>query len=254
MQDGQEVVLGGGSMTRVVRVGDTVRRTTGRWTPAVHALLAHLDRAGFDGAPRVLGVDHQGREVLTFLPGGSGWPHGDATVSAVGRLLRRFHHAAATFEPPADAQWRIHRRGGLGDIVCHNDLQPANTIFRADQPVGFIDWDLAGPAPTISDVARAAWNFVPLRSDAFCRHAGFAEPPDRAHRLHLLCDGYGADPAAVLPALRQVQRDDLDSIERLGRTGVSPFAHFLRGGEDQFVRRDIEWLAVNQDAINRCLG
>jgi Phosphotransferase enzyme family len=249
-----EVRLGGGSMSQVVRVGDTVRRGTGRWTPAVHALLTHLERAGFDGAPRVQGIDGAGREVLTFLAGRTAWPHADAAVLGVGRLLRRFHRAAATFQPPPAAQWRIDRPWELGDIVCHNDLQPANTVFRGDQPVGFIDWDLAGPAPAISDLARAAWNFIPLRSDAFCRRAGFAEPPDRAHRLRLLCIGYGAEPAAVLAAVRQVQREDLDCIERLGSTGVSPFAHFLRGGENQFVRWDAEWLDRHQDEIIRRLG
>src|SRR3712207_8027153 len=48
----------------VVRVGDTVRRPAGRWTPAVHALLAHLHEAGFRAAPRPLGLDERGREVL----------------------------------------------------------------------------------------------------------------------------------------------------------------------------------------------
>src|SRR6266498_211042 len=57
-----EEVLAGGNFNHVVRVGDTVRRVkTGAWTPAVHALLRHLERAGFDGAPRALGVDDRGR-------------------------------------------------------------------------------------------------------------------------------------------------------------------------------------------------
>ena len=43
----------------------------GGWTPAVHALLAHLAGTGFTGAPRPLGFDEQGREVLTFLEGES---------------------------------------------------------------------------------------------------------------------------------------------------------------------------------------
>ena len=30
-------------MTSVVRIGDTVRRTAGRWTPAVHGLLRYLE-------------------------------------------------------------------------------------------------------------------------------------------------------------------------------------------------------------------
>jgi hypothetical protein len=31
--------------------------------------LRHLERVGFDGAPHVLGIDAQGREVLTYVPG-----------------------------------------------------------------------------------------------------------------------------------------------------------------------------------------
>ena len=47
-----------------MRVGDTVRRPTGPWTPAIHALLRHLEHRGFDGAPRLHGIDEQGREIL----------------------------------------------------------------------------------------------------------------------------------------------------------------------------------------------
>ncbi len=35
-----------------VRVGDTVRRTSYAWSPAVIDLLQHVEREGFDGAPR----------------------------------------------------------------------------------------------------------------------------------------------------------------------------------------------------------
>ena len=46
-----------------------------RWRPlrpfslTVQAYLAHLRDAGFTGAPLPLGVDEQGREVLSFVPG-----------------------------------------------------------------------------------------------------------------------------------------------------------------------------------------
>jgi hypothetical protein len=58
----------------VVRVGDTVRRPIGPHTAAVHALLSYLHAAGFAGAPRPLGIDEQGREVLSFIPGTVPWP------------------------------------------------------------------------------------------------------------------------------------------------------------------------------------
>jgi hypothetical protein len=58
-----------GNVSTVVRIADTVRRGTGPWTPAVHALLRYLEEVGFDGAPRVRGIDEQGREILTYLSG-----------------------------------------------------------------------------------------------------------------------------------------------------------------------------------------
>lgn len=71
-----EIPLQGGDVTDgVVRVGDTVRRPASTSTPAVHALLRHLEARGFGGAPRVVGMDGLGREILTYLPGrpGCGW-------------------------------------------------------------------------------------------------------------------------------------------------------------------------------------
>ena len=53
----------------VVRIGDTVRRPRGGSSDAVRALLLHLATVGFEGAPQYLGVDEQGRDVLTFIDG-----------------------------------------------------------------------------------------------------------------------------------------------------------------------------------------
>ena len=68
----QEIPLLGGNTSTVVRVGDTVRRNAGPWTPAVHALLRHLERVGFNGSPRALGMDERGREVISFVEGECG--------------------------------------------------------------------------------------------------------------------------------------------------------------------------------------
>ncbi len=46
-----------------------MRRPTGPHTPFVHSLLRHLEEGGFEGAPRVLGIDEHRREVLTFIEG-----------------------------------------------------------------------------------------------------------------------------------------------------------------------------------------
>lgn len=65
-----ETALGGGRTTAgVVRLGDVVHRPARPWTASVHAVLRHLEAVGFDGAPRVLGFDESGREMLTYMPG-----------------------------------------------------------------------------------------------------------------------------------------------------------------------------------------
>src|SRR5882757_4970271 len=69
MTEEAEIALPGGNIGGAVRVGSTVRRPTGPWTPAVHGLLNHLAAAGLAGVPRVLGFDDRGREILDFLPG-----------------------------------------------------------------------------------------------------------------------------------------------------------------------------------------
>lgn len=56
--------LSGGYQNDVTRVGDTVRRPTSFWSPAVHELLVKLHRSGFVGAPRFIGTDYFGREIL----------------------------------------------------------------------------------------------------------------------------------------------------------------------------------------------
>ena len=102
-----EIPLLGGTANRgrVHRVRDTVRRPLRPTSAATHALLRHLEEVGFDGAPRVLGIDEAGREVLSYVPGEAvtapapGWGLTDAALDSVGRLLRRFHDAVAGLRP-----------------------------------------------------------------------------------------------------------------------------------------------------------
>jgi len=49
------VLLPGGGRSVVRRRGDLVIRDAGPWTPAVHALLRHLEDVGFSAAPRLVG-------------------------------------------------------------------------------------------------------------------------------------------------------------------------------------------------------
>lgn len=83
--------MAGGHDARPVRVGNTVRRPMKRWAGTIHALLTHLENVGFSGAPRVLGIDDSGREILTYIPGQDGRTahcYDDQLLPAIGHRLR----------------------------------------------------------------------------------------------------------------------------------------------------------------------
>jgi len=71
--DEEGTPLRGGNVSAVVRVGDTVRRSSGPWTPAVHDLLRFLESEGFAWSPHVLGIDTADREVLEYVEGEVGY-------------------------------------------------------------------------------------------------------------------------------------------------------------------------------------
>lgn len=195
-----EIPLGGGDVNVgehvVVRVGDTVRRQVGPHTQAVHALLRHFERVGFDGAPRVLGFDERGREILTYVEGEPALPPtpaGDDALAGLARLLRRMHDAQDGFVAPADAVWHDGPlRPPAGELICHNDLFPPNVILRRGVPVALIDWDLCGPGSHLYDIASAANFWVPLAHEERAAEHGLSN--ERAgERLRLLCDAYGLE-------------------------------------------------------------
>ena len=252
----EEVVLSGGNVSAVVRVGDTVRRGLGTWSPAVHGLLRHLEAQGFEGAPRFLGIDAQGREILTFIPGEVGayplrpYMWSDATLAAIARLLRRLHDATVGYAAPAGAAWQfVDPNPRRHEVICHNDVAPYNTVFTDGRPWALIDFDTAGPGPRIWDVAYAVYTFVPL--------AGFAPLPDgsvvgyetaahaaeRARRLRLFCDAYGLErPTDLVPTVeRRLHALCATLIERAA-SGDLAYRRMIDGGHLDHYRREIRFL------------
>jgi hypothetical protein len=148
----------------VVRVGDTVRRPAGPHTPAVHELLSYLHAVGFAGAPRPLGIDDRGREVLSFIPGTVPWPDrfdllepGERLVH-VATLIRGFHDAVTGFVPPAGARWQVLIPAeGDCDIIAHHDLAPWNLVIGSRWAFIAGIWR----AWAIVDVAYAVNGFPP---------------------------------------------------------------------------------------------
>jgi Ser/Thr protein kinase RdoA (MazF antagonist) len=147
-------------------------------------VLLHLERAGFDAAPRWLGVDEQGRDVLTWIEGETfadrsrlhpyiGDPpdrieFSDEQVAAAFRLLRRYHDAFGA------------------ELLCHGDFGPWNLVWRDGLPVAIVDFDDAHPGEAPEDVAYALRTFA---SYGLAR----AEAVELVRRTRLALAAYGAE-------------------------------------------------------------
>ena len=214
----REVTLPGGNTTGAVLIDNVVHKPASPWTPTVHALLRHLEESGFDGAPRALGFDDQGREMLTYLPGETigdrevwpGWASADSMLAQVGQWLRRVHDLTAGFVPPPGEHWFIGGSMRPGLVVGHQDAAPYNAVVDGDRLVGFCDWDIAGPSSREWDLAFSALPWVPLALPRDGTPLSGHDVEDRSRRFHLLLDAYGHDGdrhafRAVIPQRARVQ-------------------------------------------------
>lgn len=227
-------------------MGDTVRRPAGAWTPAVHRLLAHLERAGFGGAPRALGIDDRGREIVGYVEGKIVWPDhpsllaGDDALAQVARLIRSYHDAVAGFDADGSVWADLGAdRTGPPELVCHNDLGPWNLIHRPDGSWAFIDWDLAAPGRRDWDLGWALLGLIPLTADRLLAD------DDIVRRLRVFAASYGvADLPSVLEVA--VERCVVEAAEirrRGGRLLVEGHAEIWEASAERVRERAAAWAA-----------
>jgi Ser/Thr protein kinase RdoA (MazF antagonist) len=241
-----------GGVNTVLRIGDRVHRPAGQWTPAVHAVLEHLAAKGFSGAPRAHGFDAEGREVVDFVPGdvpGSEAVVSDEALAEVGALLRSLHDATAGFVPPAGATWYFEPREPP-EVICHGDVAPYNTVFRAGRPVALIDFDTAHPAPRVWDVAYAAYRFVQLVEDG-------APAQEQARRLALFVDAYGlgARDRAVLPDTVIARLEHLVGfMRRQAAAGHPAFSRHVAEGHDRYYLGNIAHIGRHRAVLEAVLA
>ena len=256
--DEPEVPLTGGmaNVGKVVRVGDTVRRPPSEFTAAGHALLTHLEAVGFEGAPRLLGVDQKGRSILTYVEGDvgippyPGWVANAELLVSVAELQRRYHDAVASFTPPDDARWNDALASQHGPVVGHNDLCVENVVARDDRAVAFIDFDFAAPVDPLWDVAIALRHWVPVRDPVDLDEARC--DVDQVARFHAYCDVYGV-PATDRPRVVEFGLAFLDqayaSMKARADAGLPGYVEAWKAGYAAQNRRSHAWLATNAPAL-----
>ena len=162
----------------VVHDGQVVRRETHSNGGFVRDVLSFSESRGFGGAPRFLGVDREGREVVSFVVGEVFEDEealSDAQVASAGRLLRRLHDVFAGSVLANDEE-----------VVGHGDAGPHNVGFRGEEAVAVIDWKFAAPGSRLGELANVAWCLLDERWER--EQVGPA-----ARRIGVFCRAYGWD-------------------------------------------------------------
>ena len=185
-----ELLHDGGGGRRILRIDGEVHRPSYPFSASVHGLLIYLERAGFAGAPRFVGVEDSGVEILSYVEGsagGHGWNQvlTDHGLSSVATLLRRYHDVVRGYKPPDNVEWSSGSVGGgrAGDIILHGDPGPWNVVWDGDDAVAFIDWDHANPGHPIEDLAYLVAYAAPLCSDEVATSWMYhLDAPNRRHR------------------------------------------------------------------------
>jgi aminoglycoside phosphotransferase (APT) family kinase protein len=238
---------------QVVRVGAHVLRPATPHSVSVHAFLRAVRDAGFVGVPAPVGFDDDGRERLEFVEGDvpvppyPAWSQSDAALASTARLLRGLHDAACAF----DARGLVWN-DALADpapagrtVVCHNDLELSNVVFRDGVAVALLDFEFAAPGRPVYDLAHLARFCVPMDDDVDRARLGW-QPADRPARLRIVADGYGLD-CDGREALLAAMGDAMNRIETATRRAVEagdPNATALwdrTGGAERFDRRRRWW-------------
>ncbi len=227
----QEIPLLGGQLTHgIVRVGDTVRRPPKCNAAFVHELLLFLEDQGCSFAPRFLGIDEQGRDMLSYMEGhtlpGSGSCLSDDLLVQAARVIRRLHDVTAGSVLAQDHE-----------IVAHNELGPHNTIFQDNQLVGLIDWDDAAPGTRLRDLANAIWCYVDVSQ--WANQAADAQ----ARRIHLMCAAYGwDDPIAIVNDFEADLQQALRNHEQAGRAGAV-----------KVFQEEVTWMRIRAEELRQAL-
>lgn len=228
-------------MGGAVRVGSSVRRSAGPWSPTIQRLLAHLREHDIAWVPTPMGCDPDGRDSVSFLPGVvpqyplPGWIWTEDVLVDATKALPELHQATVGFDT-AGASWRMPAHEPV-EVICHNDFAPYNMVFTDHRLTGIIDWDTASPGPRVWDVAYLAYRLVPLTDPANADGL----PSHVADRLRLLCDSYGHGllPTDVLPIV--VER--LHDLAAFTQARVEEGHVNLRSHVDLY-RGDAHWITT----------
>jgi aminoglycoside phosphotransferase (APT) family kinase protein len=220
-----------GAVDGALRVGDTVRRAQVENTVLVQRVLRRLEHEGVAWAPRPLGIDELGREVVSWIPGDTATSGDQVDLVLLAGIVRQLHDLTVALVDGFEC-------------VIHDDLQPRNVVVRDRIPVGLIDWEQARPGRRVEDVAKLCWSFI--------EPAPNSDPVEIGERWRQVADVYGLETTDVLlpTVLAQMQACAEDIVRETARGSVRHQALAARG-DHVALRAMHTWAIANERALRK---
>ena len=223
--------LTSGGMNKVELIGDTVHKTA-KGHPMVRSYLLYLEKSGMPHVPRFLGVDEQGRDMFSYLPGDTmGWEidhthpcfTSEETIVDVARFMRKLHDISVGFLPEAAKNgWENpFFPGEKHETICHGDAGVWNFVFRNGRFAGAFDFDIAYPGTRIWDLTSTLFSVihydyyyydVPKPNDTAAYRAYQEAAAIRKRRIQLFFETYGMNCPTNIAEL-VTQRIQIDFID-----------------------------------------
>jgi thiamine kinase-like enzyme len=250
-----EEQLTGGNISNVYRRGKTVRRDLKPESSKIHTLLMHLENKGFNQAPRFLGTDEDGREILTYIEGEAGnypikeYMWSTDALKEIAKMLRLYHDAVSDF--PFDETWQSLDNAPVNhEVLCHNDFAIYNIIFKNKKPVAIIDFDHAGPGPRLWDIAYTLYTCVPLSRYNLSKTAEeivYYDPVQDAgrikQRVKLFFEAYGEPIEENYLEMVVLRLEGLcKTIERKAREGDLAFQKMVAEGHVEHYQNEVKFI------------
>ena len=238
IKDHEVMLKGGMTAENVVLIENTIHRTKPENFKFIHSLLLHLEESNFPYSPHFLGIDDQGREMLSFIQGNV--PRDIALtyqqkVHAI-KILRQFHDilAGTSFS-------------GRHETVCHNDFAPWNIIVKDGVVAGVIDFDEVAPGKRIDDVAYFIWTFLELGTSEVSdtkqieNIAGLVNAYDLRDREKMI-DAFHKQQDRILKFRNRMILEEKDFFKKeFSKNAVSN------------IRKSIDWINWNKGKIEYAL-